>query len=60
MSGIIKCPKCGKNLLVSKTVIEEEEHIGTHHASCLSCGYETYVPEPSYKPKNESVSSAQE
>ena len=43
MTKIIKCPKCGKNLLVSKKIEEEGEHKGMHHASCLSCNYETYT-----------------
>lgn len=28
MAGIIKCPKCGKNMLISKKVIETGKHKG--------------------------------
>lgn len=43
MARIIKCPKCGKNLLVSKQIEECGEHKGMHQASCLSCNYVTYT-----------------
>lgn len=43
MSGIIKCPRCGKNMLISKKIIEIGEHKGEHCASCLKCGFKTYL-----------------
>ena len=45
MAGIIKCPKCGKNLLVSKMIEKSGEHKGMHKATCLShkCNYVTYT-----------------
>lgn len=43
MAGIIKCPKCGKNMLISKKVIETGKHKGEHLVSCFKCGYKTYV-----------------
>lgn len=43
MAGIIKCPKCGKNMLISKKLIETGKHKGEHLVSCLKCGYKTYI-----------------
>lgn len=43
MAGIIKCPICGKNMLISKKVIETGKHKGEHLVSCFRCGFETYV-----------------
>lgn len=43
MTGIIKCPICGKNMLIGKEVIETGKHKGEHPVSCLNCGFETYV-----------------
>lgn len=43
MAGIIKCPKCGKNMLISKKVIETGKHKGKHLVSCFNCGHKKYV-----------------
>lgn len=43
MAGIVKCPKCGKNMLVNKTVEESGEHKGMHKAYCFSCKFTKYV-----------------
>lgn len=43
MAGIIKCPICGKNMLISKRVEEKGKHKGEHLVSCFKCGYKTYV-----------------
>ena len=43
MAGIIKCPKCGKNMLVSKMIEESGKHKGEHLVSCFKCGYNKYV-----------------
>ena len=43
MAGIIKCPKCGKNMLISKKVIETGKHKGEQLVSCFNCGYKTYL-----------------
>jgi DNA-directed RNA polymerase subunit RPC12/RpoP len=43
MSGIIKCLKCGENMLINKKVIEEGEHKGEHLVSCIKCGYKIYI-----------------
>ncbi len=37
MNGIIKCPKCGRNMMVSKHVNEDN----TQDVVCLKCGYRT-------------------
>lgn len=37
MNGIIKCPRCGKNMMVSKHINEDN----TQNVSCLYCGYNT-------------------
>lgn len=37
MNGIIKCPKCGHNMMVSKHVNEDN----TQDVVCLKCGYRT-------------------
>ena len=43
MNGIVKCPKCGKYMLVSKMVEEEGIHKGMHSAYCLHCKFTKYV-----------------
>ncbi len=37
MNGIIKCPKCGQNMMINKHVNEDN----TQDVICLNCGYKT-------------------
>lgn len=43
MAGIVKCPKCGAYMLVSKMIEEAGKHKGMHSAYCFHCKFTKYV-----------------